>query len=395
MLNNLLLLAVGLGFLLLGSTTGQNDIFISSLREVFQLSYSQAVFFQSLYFIVFLFFALPLYRLVSGEGFTKTLVIGGVVLMVGYLVNTLGLQSQSLVLVGGGFLLTALGVVFWQIALNPLLSFLADKRGGVALFTLFQGFYSVGSTVAPLVLGRQVYEPLQSAPVSSLAEVFANAYLPLHMFLIVIVLGVSLIFWITRGEIKSLDANLETYQKGLRQFLRDEPYSLWGMLGIFFYIGAEVGVAVFLIPLEKEIVASSFWQGAKLVSLYWGGLLAGRFIAPLYMQKFSEKNIFISHLGLSLLVLLGTVFGFQMTAVVFILGFGHSVFFPLVFSATLSRVRKEPRYMSALLCMAISGGALMPYSQSLIADFATVQFSYLWVLLCYVGLGLSYKKLIG
>ena len=67
-----------------------------------------------------------------------------------------------------------------------------------------------------------------------------------------------------------------------------------GALGIFLYVGAEVAIGSFLVNYFKEpgIGGLSEAQGARYVSLYWGGAMVGRFIGSFFtLRKFRPGRV--------------------------------------------------------------------------------------------------------
>ena len=77
-------------------------------------------------------------------------------------------------------------------------------------------------------------------------------------------------------------------------------------------------------------------------------------------------------------------------------GLFNSIMFPTIFSMALHNLGKFTGQGSGVLCMAIVGGALVPFSQGFIADTVNVQMSFLLPAACYLFIlfyGLKYKNL--
>jgi FHS family L-fucose permease-like MFS transporter len=58
------------------------------------------------------------------------------------------------------------------------------------------------------------------------------------------------------------------------------------------------------------------------------------------------------------------------------IGLFNSIMFPVIFTMTLERSTAAPAATSGLLCLAIVGGAILPYIYGLIADAAGLHAAY-------------------
>ena len=65
-------------------------------------------------------------------------------------------------------------------------------------------------------------------------------------------------------------------------------------------------------------------------------------------------------------------------------GLCNSIMFPTIFSMSVHQLGKLTGQASGLLCMAIVGGALVPFFQGVLADTLGMRLSYLVPLSCYV-----------
>ncbi|MBI3712241.1 MAG: glucose/galactose MFS transporter, partial [Burkholderiales bacterium] len=65
-------------------------------------------------------------------------------------------------------------------------------------------------------------------------------------------------------------------------------------------------------------------------------------------------------------------------------GFCNSIMFPTIFSMALHGLGKHTGQASGVLCMAIVGGALVPFAQGYFADVMGLQWSFFVPALCYL-----------
>jgi FHS family L-fucose permease-like MFS transporter len=113
--------------------------------------------------------------------------------------------------------------------------------------------------------------------------------------------------------------------------------------------------------------------------------MVGRFIGFVVMRVASPgKTLAVNSLVAIALVLLAT-FGKGSVAMWAILAVGlcNSIMFPTIFSMALHGLGKYTGQGSGILCMAIVGGALVPFAQGALADAIGVQASFMLPAACY------------
>ena len=64
-------------------------------------------------------------------------------------------------------------------------------------------------------------------------------------------------------------------------------------------------------------------------------------------------------------------------------GLFNSIMFPTIFSMALNKLGAQTGQGSGILCMAIVGGAIVPFIQGFLADHINLQLSFLVPALCY------------
>jgi FHS family L-fucose permease-like MFS transporter len=77
-------------------------------------------------------------------------------------------------------------------------------------------------------------------------------------------------------------------------------------------------------------------------------------------------------------------------------GLCNSIMFPTIFSMALHRLGPRTGQGSGVLCMAIVGGAIVPFVQGALADAAGLQTSFLVPALCYAFVlyfGMKYARM--
>ena len=145
-------------FFIFGGITSLNDVLIPKLKELFTLSYTQAMLVQFCFFTAYLVIGIPGARLVKRIGYMRGAVAGLVTMMAGCLLFIPASQTATYGLFLFALFVLASGVVIVQVVANPLISLLGPPRTAHSRLTFAQAFNSLGTTVFPyfgsiLILG--------------------------------------------------------------------------------------------------------------------------------------------------------------------------------------------------------------------------------------------------
>jgi FHS family L-fucose permease-like MFS transporter len=385
-------------FFMWGFLTCLNDILIPHLKSIFQLNYTQAILVQFTFFGAYFLMALPAGRLIAALGYKKGIVAGLAIAGIGALgfwpAASLHLYPAFL----GALFVLATGITVLQVAANPYVALLGPEKTSSSRLTLAQALNSLGTTLAPLfggllILSNVVKEPAELAALAPAQRLLydtqqAQAVQFPYIGLAVVLFLLAVFVWLFR-----LPALTEATDKGdharhgFIEVLR-HPHVLFGVLGIFFYVGAEVSIGSFMVNYLSmpEIGHMSEQQAAKYVSWYWGGAMVGRFIGSALMAKFSPRRLLALFAAINALLVLTTMLssgGLAMYSIIAI-GLFNSIMFPTIFALGIERLGPMTSKASSLLIMAIVGGAILPFVQGVFADHIGLQHAFFLPLLCYL-----------
>jgi FHS family L-fucose permease-like MFS transporter len=126
--------------------------------------------------------------------------------------------------------------------------------------------------------------------------------------------------------------------------------------------------------------------------------MVGRFIGFAVMRYVSPGKALAFNAAMSIALILFAIFGRGQAAMWAIIAVGlfNSIMFPTIFSMALYKLGKFTGQASGILCMAIVGGALVPFGQGLLADTFGLQWSFLMPAACYgfiLYFGLKFARL--
>jgi FHS family L-fucose permease-like MFS transporter len=166
---------------------------------------------------------------------------------------------------------------------------------------------------------------------------------------------------------------------------------LFGVIAIFTYVGAEVAIGSVLVNYlsQASILGSTEAQAGKLVALYWGGAMVGRFAGSYILSRFPAGQVLAVFAVLAIvLAALAMVLTGQIAAIAILsIGLFNSIMFPTIFSQTVIGLNDEdtPK-AAALLCMGIVGGAILPLVTGFAADSVGLSVALIVPILGYAWL---------
>lgn len=385
-------------FFMWGFLTCLNDILIPHLKSIFQLNYAQAILVQFTFFGAYFLMAMPAGRLVAALGYKKGIVAGLAIAGVGALgfwpAASLHLYPAFL----GALFVLATGITVLQVAANPYVALLGPERTSSSRLTLAQALNSLGTTLAPLfggllILSNVVKSPAELAALAPAQRLLydtqqAQAVQFPYIGLAVVLFLLAVFVWLFRLPALTEATDRGDHDRhGFVEVLR-HPHVLFGVLGIFFYVGAEVAIGSFMVNYLSmpEIGHLSEQQAAHYVSWYWGGAMVGRFVGSALMAKFSPRKLLALFAAINALLVLTTMLGSGAVAMYSIIAIGlfNSIMFPTIFALGIERLGPMTSKASSLLIMAIVGGAIVPFVQGVFADRIGLQHAFFLPLLCYL-----------
>jgi FHS family L-fucose permease-like MFS transporter len=390
-------------FFMWGLLTALNDVLIPHLKALYTLSYVQAMLVQFCFFGAYFIVSLPAGMLIKRIGYQNGAVAGLVIAAAGCALFYPASNSGYGLFLFGFFVLAA-GITVLQVAANPFVTVLGDPHTASSRLTLTQAFNSLGTTVAPalggiLILSGSVLGAAELAQLPQAEQIAYRAvqaasvqgpYLALAAALLVLALlfAFARLPQITHADNADNAGNAGAAEvPGTKGSALAHRHLLLGAVGIFLYVGGEVSIGSFLINFlgEPHIGALTPSDAAHYVSYYWGGAMIGRFLGFAAMRYVSPGRALAFNAACSIALILVAVFGKGHTAMWALIGVGlfNSIMFPTIFSMALYQLGKFTGQASGILCMAIVGGALVPFAQGLMADTFGLQPSFLVPAACY------------
>lgn len=384
-------------FFMWGFLTCLNDILIPHLKAVFELNYARAMLVQFTFFGAYFLMSLPAGRLVAHLGYKKGIVAGLVIAGIGALGFWPAAQLRVYEAFLGALFVLATGITVLQVAANPYVALLGPEATSSSRLTLAQALNSLGTAIAPifggmLILNSAVKSADQLAALPA-AEQLAYRVQEAHSvqgpyvgLAVVLFLLALFVFLFRLPALTEATEQADHKKHTLGEALR-HPHVLFGVLAIFFYVGAEVAIGSFLVNYLSmpQIGGFSEQEATKYVSAYWTLAMVGRFIGSALLAKFPPRALLALFAVACVALLAVTISGTGSVAVYSVVAIGlfNSIMFPTIFALGIERLGPLTGKASSLLIMAIVGGAVVPFVQGLLADRIGVQPAFVLPALCY------------
>ncbi|MFL9842385.1 sugar MFS transporter [Sphingomonas sp. ST-64] len=379
-------------FFMWGFITVINGTLLPHLRSVFDLSYFEATLIESVWFIAYFFASIPSAKLIERIGYQKSLVTGLLIMAAGSAGMMLAASLPSYGVTLFMLFVIASGITLLQVAANPYVAVVGKPETASSRLNLVQAMNSAGTMLAPLfgaylILGRSKGGTAAQGTVLTQAERLADAQSVILPYGIVAVVLILLAIVIARFPLPAMG---QATNRVAREERRN--HSLWrhrnlvlGVPAIFIYLIAEIGVGNLFVNFvsRPDIGNMTNERAGHYLTLLWGGMMVGRFLGALLMQKIRPETLLAAFSIGAFVVMMITVFASGPVAMwsLILVGLFHSIMFPTIFTLGIRGLGPLTEEGSGLLIMAIAGGALV-FVQGMLADAYGLQMSFLLTAAC-------------
>lgn len=374
-------------------------------------------------FLAYLFMGIPAGNMLVRIGYKKTALIAMVVGLVGlifqWISGFVGTETAMFTvgtdIVNLNFIIYLLGaficgfsVCMLNTVVNPMLNLLGGGGNtGNQLVQAGGSFNSLAGTLTPLFVGALI------------GQVTASTSMAAVQPLLFIAMGVFVVAFIVIFSVQIPEPHM---RKGGVAKTKDKhsPWSfrhtVLGVVGIFFYVGIEVGIPGVLFFYLSDSTASGITENASavaggVVAIYWLLMLVGRLVSSVISGKVSSRAQLLT-VSLSAIVLVSIAIflssdirvsmpaysaadGFSMAQVpakallLVLCGLCTSVMWGGIFNLAVEGLGKYTAQASGIFMMMVVGGGVMPLIQNAIADSVGYMASY-WLIVAMLAYLLFY-----
>jgi FHS family L-fucose permease-like MFS transporter len=385
------------------------------LKAQFSVSNFEGLLGNAANFIAYAVMGIPSGILLQRVGYKKTALIaiafGFIGVGIQYLSGYAGQESAFVVYLTGAFV-AGFSMCLLNTVVNPMLNTLGGSGNkGNQLIQVGGSFNSVMATLTPMIVGILIGD----AAKARITDIFPFMYAAMAVFAIVFV-----VMWIVNIPEPHAEQSSDPLGKLMSGALKFRHFIL-GAIGIFVYVGVEVGTPgilnLFLVdqslPNPLNTTTAGFVAGT-----YWFLMLIGRLVGASIGGKVSSKTMLSAASSIGLVLVLCAIFLSSNTSVslpvlksvdgitsfgflevpinaafLVLVGLCTSIMWGSIFNLAVEGLGKYLAAASGIFMVLVCGGGILPALQGWIADIAGYLPSY-WVI--FAGLAyLLFYALIG
>lgn len=370
------LLLLCLTFLTVGAMFTMNDILLPTVMEYFDLNYTEATLIQVSFYITYIIFPIPIAWMIHKYGYAVSLVAALATSALGCLLFMPAQFYHSYFVILLAIFILSTGITILNVAANPFTTLLGDPEGAHIRINFVQSFSRIGYAVTPIVAAALIYDEGGTI----------RFYFP-YMLIGIAIFAIATLIHFSR--IPAMQAPKEDVfsVKGMLKQSRQYPHLLYGVIAMFFYVGAEASTAGFFIPYLTSELGFEMQEAVRYLTLYYVFAAVMGLIVAVWVLKYIRAHKLVGIFGSAMIaaylvaILFDTGYNEYVLAS---LGLGLSIMFPTLFSLAIENTGDFAGRGSALLNFAIVGGAVFTPIQGLIADSHSVAISYMVPCLCFV-----------
>jgi len=380
--------------------TWLNGSLIPFLKIICDLNEFEALFVTFAFYIAYTVMALPMAYVLEKTGYKKGMALGLAVMAVGSLLFIPAAQSAEFSIFLLALFMLGTGLTILQTASNPYIVLVGPIKSAATRISIMGLINKSAGVLAPIVFTTLILSDihigsdLSLLDTASLAQKLVKPYVIMGTVLSVLALFVwfSALPEIEFADDPYDDANIFGF-----------PRVVLGAIALFFYVGIEV-IAGDTIGLYAQNIGMA--NATALTSYTMFFMVLGYLIGILFIPKYltQEKALVYSALT-GIVLLLGVAFSSttdtsisaflwgwsgvmllpNSVAFVALLGLANALVWPTIWPLVLEDLGKHTAKGSALLIMAIAGGAVLPLVFGKIAQVTgNMQEAYIFGILSYV-----------
>ena len=411
---------IGVFFFIFGFVTWLNGILIPFLKTACELNDFQAYFVTTAFYVSYFVMALPSSAVLKKTGFKNGMTVGLWVMAVGALIFIPAAMTRTFSLFLTGLFVEGAGLALLQTASNPYITIIGPRESAAKRISIMGIANKFAGAIAPVILAsiilkdsKLLQEKLAQAADSvvraGLLDEMAHRVIMPYIVMAVVLVVLGLIIRI--APLPEIDTDSEDAETGESNIHKTSiwqfPHLILGVVALFFYVGVEVIAGDTIIRYGQSLGiamdSAKYYTSLTMLSMILGYLMGIIFI-PRYLSQANALKICTI---LGVLFSLGAILvpahlAFTMPFVdlvtfkplelvlpvtvlfVALLGFANALVWPAMWPLAIGGLGRFTKTGSAMLIMAIVGGALLPLIYGKLAVNFSTQAAYWICIPCYL-----------
>jgi MFS transporter, FHS family, L-fucose permease len=403
---------IGLFFFLFGFVTWLNGILIPFLRTACELNDFEAYFVTFAFYVSYLVMALPSSALLKKTGFKNGMSIGLWIMAAGSLIFIPAAMTRTFSLFLLGLFVEGAGMAMLQTASNPYITIIGPPESAAKRMSIMGIANKFAGAIAPIilasiilkdskVLGEKLAQTTDHVVRTGLLDELASRVIMPYivMTVVLVLLGLLLKF----AHLPEVDTDAEDEASSESNSSKTSawqfPHLILGVIALFFYVGVEVIAGDSIIRYGQSIgiamESAKYFTSLTLLGMIIGYTSGIIFIPRYFSQVTALKGCTIlgvlfslgaiitpAHLVFTIpfidIMTLKSIELVLPVTVLFValLGLANALVWPAMWPLTLAGLGRFTKTGSALMVMAIAGGALLPLLYGKLAVSFSTQTAY-------------------
>jgi len=372
-------------FFLWGLANSLNGTLIKHFQTALNLNRAQAGIVDSAFYIGYFVMALPAGFLMNRIGYKKGILIGLLLYALGAFIFFPAAEIRVYGLFLFALFIIACGLAFLETAANPYVTVLGDPATADSRINFSQSFNGLSIILGPIIGSLFIYStkeytnqmldemPIEHAEAIRIAEA-QSVQMP-YLIIGCIVLFVAILFALTKMPEISSEGEKHASFKGIFR----HRHLVFGVLAQFFYVGAQASLWGYFVDLKLGLARLQHipfvqWiypitpeSTPTVIASYHASFalalfMAGRFVGTWLLTKFKAHSLLAFYAGACIVLIGYGLVGEGLSAIIAITSayFFMSIMFPTIFALSIKNLGDQVKLGSALVIMAIVGGAILP-----------------------------------
>ena len=360
-------------FFIFGFVTWINGALIPFMKTINELTDAQSYLVASASYISFVVMALPASYIINKIGYKKGMSLGLIIMAVGALLFIPAANARTYWVFLVAIFIQGAGMTLLQTASNPYITILGPIESAAKRIAIMGIANKVAGALGSVIFGaillsgidgiKEKLNIVGQAEKESLLNTMADSVVTPYIIMAVVLFLLGLL--IRKAPLPNVEAqDIPASESGekAKTSIFQFPHLWLGVLALFVYVGVEVvagdTIISYGISLKIPVEEAKFFTLFTLMAMVATYAL-GVFLIPKYMsQSLALKASAI--LGIILSFCIVNTSGFTSVLFVAALGIANALVWPAIWPLALTGLGKFTKTASALLIMAISGGAIIP-----------------------------------
>lgn len=374
-------------FFIFGFVTWINGALIPFMKTINELTDAESYLVASASYISFVVMALPASSIINSIGYKKGMSFGLIVMAIGALVFIPAANARTYWVFLFAIFIQGAGMTLLQTASNPYITILGPIESAAKRIAIMGIANKVAGALGSVIFGaillsgiddlKNKLVTVEAAEKARLLDTMANSVVTPYIVMAIVLFTLGV--FIRKAPLPDVEAEPLTASSSdekIKTSIFQFPHLWLGVLALFVYVGVEVvagdtiiayGISLD-IPVEKAKFFTLFTLMAMVATYALGVVLIPKYIS----QTFALKASAILGILLSFCIVFTT--GFTSVLLLAALGIANALVWPAIWPLAITGLGKFTKTASALLIMAISGGAIIPPLYGALVDYKKQEF---------------------